>query len=91
MQCRSSVHDDVPHLLRQSAVRANITANVSLMWHCLVQWLQVYPQGKMSVHIDRLNIGDSILMRGPKGQYKYERNSRRAIGASSVSSNGATL
>jgi NAD(P)H-flavin reductase len=33
--------------------------------------VKVYPQGKMSRHLDRLNIGDSILVQGPRGRLTY--------------------
>ena len=31
------------------------------------QHTQVYPQGKMTQHLDSLKIGDTILVQGPKG------------------------
>lgn len=43
--------------------------------------IKVYPEGKMSQHVDKLSINDSILMRGPKGKFKYSRNMKRKIGA----------
>jgi cytochrome-b5 reductase len=43
--------------------------------------IKVYPAGKMSQHVDRLCINDSILMRGPKGQYKYKRGAKKSLGA----------
>jgi cytochrome-b5 reductase len=43
--------------------------------------IKVYPQGKMSRHVDSLNLGDHILMRGPKGGLTYTRNMRRSLGA----------
>ena len=42
--------------------------------------IKVYPQGKMSQHVDSLNIHDTILMRGPKGKFKYTANMKSAIG-----------
>lgn len=44
--------------------------------------IKVYPEphGTMSRHLDSLNIGDTIDMRGPLGKFKYERNSYRTIG-----------
>jgi cytochrome-b5 reductase len=42
--------------------------------------IKVYPQGQMSQHVDCLRIHDSILMRGPKGQFKYLLNMKRSIG-----------
>lgn len=44
--------------------------------------IKVYPEGKMSQHIDQLSINDTILMRGPKGKFKYTANMKECIGAS---------
>ncbi|OMJ20349.1 NADH-cytochrome b5 reductase-like protein [Smittium culicis] len=42
--------------------------------------VKVYPEGKMSKHIDSLKVGDSLLMRGPIIKYKYESNKFKEIG-----------
>jgi len=42
--------------------------------------IKVYPQGKMSQHIDHLKIGDTIEVKGPKGQFDYQPNMKRHIG-----------
>lgn len=42
--------------------------------------IKVYPQGKMSQHVDLLAINDTILMRGPKGTFKYSVNMKKRIG-----------
>lgn len=42
--------------------------------------IKVYPQGKMSQHVDSLRIHDTILMKGPKGKFKYTANMKSAIG-----------
>lgn len=42
--------------------------------------IKVYPQGKMSQHVDSLSINDTILMRGPKGTFKYSANMKKRIG-----------
>lgn len=42
--------------------------------------IKVYPQGKMSRHVDSLSIYDTILMKGPKGKFKYTANMKSAIG-----------
>ncbi|OMJ10405.1 NADH-cytochrome b5 reductase-like protein [Smittium culicis] len=42
--------------------------------------VKVYPEGKMSKHIDSLKVGDSLLMRGPIVKYKYEANKFKEIG-----------
>lgn len=42
---------------------------------------QVYPEGKMSQHLDSMVLGDCILAKGPKGRFVYERNMKRNIGA----------
>lgn len=47
--------------------------------------IKVYPQGKMSPYVDSLNVGDSILMRGPKGSLQYESNMKRALGMRDIS------
>lgn len=46
---------------------------------CLVG--QVYPQGRMSVHLDKLKIGDTMLFKGPKGRFQYTPNMKGKIGA----------
>ena len=43
--------------------------------------IKTYPRGRMSQHVDHLRIGDSILMRGPKGKFQYHRGMKRAFGA----------
>eukprot|EP00892_Ulva_mutabilis_P002603 jgi/Ulvmu1/12343/UM089_0027.1 len=42
--------------------------------------IKVYPQGKMSQHVDNLAINDTIMMRGPKGTFKYTANMKKRIG-----------
>lgn len=42
--------------------------------------IKVYAQGKMSKHVDSLSIHDTILMKGPKGKFKYTANMKSAIG-----------
>lgn len=42
--------------------------------------IKVYPEGKMSQHVDNLGINDTILMRGPKGKFKYSTNMKRRLG-----------
>ena len=42
--------------------------------------VQIYPQGQMTQQLDKLNIGDTVLFKGPKGRFKYQTNSKRAIG-----------
>jgi cytochrome-b5 reductase len=49
--------------------------------------IKVYPQGKMSQHVDQLKISESIVMRGPKGTFKYTPNMKRAFGVSSHAQN----
>jgi cytochrome-b5 reductase len=43
--------------------------------------IKVYPNGKMSQFVDKLCINDPILMRGPKGTFKYTANMKRSFGA----------
>lgn len=42
--------------------------------------LQVYPEGRMSTHLDKLKIGETMLFKGPKGRFTYTPNMKRAIG-----------
>ncbi|KXZ46818.1 hypothetical protein GPECTOR_40g552 [Gonium pectorale] len=36
--------------------------------------IKIYPQGKMSQAIAKLQVGDTMLMRGPKGRFTYQPN-----------------
>lgn len=42
---------------------------------------QVYPEGKMSQHLDKMTLGQSILAKGPKGRFEYTRNMKTHLGA----------
>lgn len=42
--------------------------------------IKVYPEGKMSQHLDKLEVGQTMLFKGPKGCYTYESGSLDAIG-----------
>eukprot|EP01024_Parvocaulis_polyphysoides_P026157 TRINITY_DN23869_c0_g1_i5.p1 TRINITY_DN23869_c0_g1~~TRINITY_DN23869_c0_g1_i5.p1 ORF type:complete len:276 (+),score=23.82 TRINITY_DN23869_c0_g1_i5:50-877(+) len=42
--------------------------------------IKVYPQGQMSVYVNNLNIGEVLLMRGPKGKFTYKPNMKRHFG-----------
>eukprot|EP01023_Acetabularia_acetabulum_P004749 TRINITY_DN1201_c0_g1_i1.p2 TRINITY_DN1201_c0_g1~~TRINITY_DN1201_c0_g1_i1.p2 ORF type:complete len:279 (-),score=37.99 TRINITY_DN1201_c0_g1_i1:1273-2109(-) len=42
--------------------------------------IKVYNDGLMSVHVNKLNIGESLLMRGPKGRFIYRQNMKREFG-----------
>ncbi|KAL0044059.1 hypothetical protein WJX82_006473 [Trebouxia sp. C0006] len=42
--------------------------------------IKVYPEGKMSQHLDKMEVGQTILFKGPKGRYQYQQGSLRAIG-----------
>lgn len=42
--------------------------------------IKTYPTGNVSKHVGNLNIGDSIRVRGPKGQFTYSRGLVRAFG-----------
>jgi cytochrome-b5 reductase len=42
--------------------------------------IKVYPQGKMSQYIDKMQIGDEIDVKGPKGLFTYTPNMKRAFG-----------
>lgn len=43
-------------------------------------YLQVYPEGRMSQVMDKLNIGDKLLFKGPRGDFSLELNEKREIG-----------
>ena len=43
--------------------------------------IKVYPGGKMSQHVDKLKINDTLLMRGPKGRFTYTANMKKSFGA----------
>ena len=47
--------------------------------------MQVYPQGKMSQCMERLNMGDTLRFKGPRGKFKYSPNMKKAIGKPSMS------
>jgi cytochrome-b5 reductase len=42
--------------------------------------LQIYPTGAMSQHIETLNIGDEIAVRGPHGLMQYTPNMKKHVG-----------
>lgn len=42
--------------------------------------IKVYPEGKMSQHLDKMEVGQTMLFKGPKGRYQYQQGSLRAIG-----------
>lgn len=42
--------------------------------------IKVYPGGEMSQYVDKLDIGDRILVKGPKGKFVYRRNMKKAFG-----------
>lgn len=42
--------------------------------------LQIYPQGQMTQLLDKVEVGDSVLFKGPKGRFSYTPNMKRAIG-----------
>eukprot|EP00877_Chromochloris_zofingiensis_P000050 jgi/Chrzof1/10045/Cz04g25060.t1 len=44
--------------------------------------IKVYPTGKMSQILDKLTVGDTMLMKGPRGRFQYQRNMKRAFGES---------
>lgn len=42
--------------------------------------IKVYPEGKMSQHLDKMEVGQTMLFKGPKGRYQYQQGSLCAIG-----------
>lgn len=49
---------------------------ISLLTHCT----QSYPTGNISKLFGELKLGDSVAVRGPKGNFNYQPNMVRAIG-----------
>lgn len=43
--------------------------------------IKVYPQGVMSQYLDKLKIGQTLAMKGPRGKFTYKRNMKKSIGA----------
>ncbi|PVU93300.1 hypothetical protein BB559_003348 [Furculomyces boomerangus] len=41
--------------------------------------IKVYPNGAVSSHMKQLNVGDTILVRGPKGNFQYQPNKKEKI------------
>ena len=46
--------------------------------------IKIYPEGKMSQHLDKMEVGQTMLFKGPKGRYQYQQGSLRAIGKSNM-------
>jgi hypothetical protein len=42
--------------------------------------IKVYDQGKMTQVMDKMAVGDTMLMKGPRGRFQYTRNMKKAIG-----------
>lgn len=42
--------------------------------------IKVYPKGVMSQYIDKLDVGDRIFVKGPKGKFGYRRNMKKTLG-----------
>lgn len=42
--------------------------------------IKIYPLGRMSHHFSKLQVGDSLSVRGPKGRFRYTPNSVKAFG-----------
>jgi NAD(P)H-flavin reductase len=42
--------------------------------------IKLYPSGKMSQYLAKMQAGDELEMKGPRGRFKYEANMRRDIG-----------
>jgi len=42
--------------------------------------VKVYPQGKMSQHLSKLQIGDQVEMMGPIGHFQYDKSKYQRIG-----------
>jgi len=46
--------------------------------------IKVYPQGKLTQIMDKMKVGDTMQMKGPRGRFQYTRNMKRAIGKDAV-------
>lgn len=42
--------------------------------------IKVYPNGKMSQHIDKMKVGDCLMVKGPLQKFVYEPNSKKQMG-----------
>lgn len=42
--------------------------------------IKIYPQGRMSHHFSKLQVGDSLSVRGPKGRFRYTPGQVKAFG-----------
>lgn len=42
--------------------------------------IKIYPQGKMSQILNNLEVGQNMMMRGPKGRLQYQPNMKKHIG-----------
>eukprot|EP00878_Enallax_costatus_P004942 GHUV01005198.1.p1 GENE.GHUV01005198.1~~GHUV01005198.1.p1 ORF type:complete len:307 (+),score=67.97 GHUV01005198.1:76-921(+) len=42
--------------------------------------IKIYPHGKLTQIMDKMKVGDTMLMKGPRGRFQYARNMKRAIG-----------
>lgn len=42
--------------------------------------IKIYPHGKMTQIMDKMKVGDTMLMKGPRGRFQYARNMKKAIG-----------
>ncbi|CAG9465483.1 unnamed protein product [Pedinophyceae sp. YPF-701] len=42
--------------------------------------IKVYPQGRMTQHLDKMKEGEVLQFKGPKGEFEYEPNMCREIG-----------
>jgi cytochrome-b5 reductase len=43
--------------------------------------IKLYAAGKMSQYLAKMQVGDALEMKGPRGRFKYEANMKREIGA----------
>ena len=46
--------------------------------------IKVYPEGRMSQHLDKMEPGENLLFKGPRGSFEYKANSKKHIGVSSL-------
>lgn len=42
--------------------------------------IKIYPEGRMTQYLEKLQVGQRLLFKGPKGRYQYESGSLKHIG-----------
>lgn len=42
--------------------------------------IKIYPEGVMTQYLNKLEVGQRLMMKGPKGKFKYKPNMKKSIG-----------